>query len=218
MKVNSVIIAIDGACKRNGKPDCISAGSAFIKRDDGTCTAYAKVEEFSTNQRGELLGLILGLSAGVLKRNVLFVTDSEYIYNALTKDWITAWIKKGWVTANNTPVKNRDLWENINSLLQNYDMDDFGIIHIKGHIVTVGPFLASKLIEEDPSYRTLYNHIKLKMEHDRVRNHDKIEKAIEVFHKNHGYEPPMDKFNEIVVCNTVVDTIASYALAKHLSN
>ena len=216
-----MIIAIDGACKGNGKPGCVSAGSAFIKRDDGTCALYTAVESGSTNQRGELKGLLLGLAAGLQhQRNLFFITDSEYIFNTITKDWFINWRKKGWITANNEPVKNRDLWEEACSILDDYDMDNFSIFHIKGHLLSIGSVTASRIIEKDATCSLLYEHAKGKLDLESASfvNRDKINHALEVFYRNHGYSPPADKFKELIICNTVADIAASYALATHLSN
>ena len=72
-------------------------------------------EPHTTNNRMELLAVINGLKA--LKRpcSVAVHTDSQYLKNGITL-WIHKWKKNGWKTANKTPVKNRDLWEELDRL------------------------------------------------------------------------------------------------------
>ena len=83
-------IAIDGACRRNGKPDCISAGGVYVQRlDEGSivCHSIAAISESeSTNQRGELLALDRALTYIYnFGEEAIVITDSEYIFNAMTK-------------------------------------------------------------------------------------------------------------------------------------
>lgn len=225
-----MIIAIDGACKNNGSEDCISAGSAFLKMSSGYTTVDTKVEAQSTNQRGELIGFIAGLGLGSVflnkERNVHFVTDSEYIYNAVTKDWPETWIKRGWVTANGDPVKNKDLWTIAYDLLKEFDENSFSIFHVKGHIMPFGRVTATNLINADSSGKLLYEEAKVKLEqlntnaaaaNPKNTTHRNFNSALDTFYKNHGYCPPMSTFSEFVVCNTVADIFAANALAVHLA-
>lgn len=223
-----MIIAIDGACKGNGKPDCISSGCAFIKSNNCGTKVLNKIEEstdrvWSTNQRGELHGLLLGLSFGLNelkeKRDTLYlVTDSEYIYNAITKEWVDTWYKRGWVTAAGEPVKNQDLWLEAADLLYQFEEGTLVVFHVKGHLVSMGKATASNLIKRDPSLGELYDGVKFKLAVDKrnPKNQQSIADALVTFKKNHGYEPPLDKFYEMVVCNTVADVAASNYLANFL--
>lgn len=211
-----MIIAIDGACKGNGKPDCIASGSAFFKMSTGQCGAVTTIDNNSTNQRGELHGLLLGLTIGIglsKQEEAFFVTDSEYIYNTITKTWYDTWIKRGWKTANGDDVKNQDLWELIAKTLAQYDMDNFAIFHVKGHVIPFGAVTGNKLFRQDKTCKVLYHNVKQKYVVEGSKN---IEHALEVFKKNHGYIPPMDTFNEMILCNTVADIAASTALVEHL--
>ena len=61
-----LLISIDGACRRNGKPDCVSAGGVFIQQFDSKLnlqqtSILSNYETASTNQRGELLALLTAL-------------------------------------------------------------------------------------------------------------------------------------------------------------
>ncbi len=64
----------------------------------------------STNNRMEMLGVIMALRSLKEKCKVLVITDSQYVINAIDKGWIYNWQKNGWKTANKKDVKNKDLW------------------------------------------------------------------------------------------------------------
>jgi len=77
----------------------------------------------TTNNRMELTGAIDGLSAIKARIEakdlppgpVEMRTDSQYVKNGLTT-WIASWKRNGWRTAGKTPVKNKDLWEQLDTL------------------------------------------------------------------------------------------------------
>lgn len=211
-----MIIAVDAACRGNGKVDCVSAGCAFVKMSDQKMYIKLGIDTNSTNQRGELLGLSLGLAEGIKniterKENVYLITDSEYIYNTITKEWYETWMKRGWVTAAGEPVKNQDMWTKIISLLHQYEEGSLAVYHVKGHVFSMGKVTASNIIKSDVTCKTLYEALLAKLFADKgtVKVINNLEHAIEVFYRNHGYQPPMDKFNEMIVCNTVADIVAS---------
>ena len=72
-------------------------------------------EAHTTNNRMELTAIIQGLAA--LKRPcaVVIYTDSQYVKNGMEK-WIHGWKKNGWKTASKQPVKNEDLWQQLDRL------------------------------------------------------------------------------------------------------
>lgn len=211
-----VILSIDGACRRNGKPDCLSAGSVFAKGD--TLSKQLCFEYFSTNQRGELSALVVALyhANQLCDEDTYLVTDSEYIYNTLSKDWLTNWEMKGWLTASGDPVKNQDLWSRIAKQLHTAKDNDINIIpyHIKGHLISVGKVTAANIIEADPTCTVLYNTVSEKYNTAFAKNTDKFRHAWELFERNHGFKPPVDTFRELVICNTVSDLLAGYNADK----
>lgn len=206
-----MIIAIDGASRRNGKPDCLAAGGVFIKQD-GTYKTAAGYDTPSTNQRGELVGLLAALETmGDLDpQDVILVTDSEYLYNAIYKDWLTGWANKGWKTASGDPVKSQDLWVKIADLLQRRRVEgyDINIYHIKGHLVSLGKVTASNILHKDPSGELLYLTIWEKYEADKLKHPDKFYNAYELFERNHGFPIDESSFKVFVVMNTVADYVA----------
>lgn len=203
------IIAIDGACKRNGKPDCISLGCAYITMLDSSNHEYHiqyVLDTNSTNQRGELLAFIEALvAAKTFDEETYIVTDSEYIFNAVVKEWYKSWAKKGWVTADNNPIKNKDLWLKISGLL--YEFEEIPVMyHIKGHVVSFGKATAAKLYEGDRSGETLGKAIADKF--DSTITMDTAREYLDLFNKNHGFYPEWSTFKKFVVLNTVCDLLA----------
>lgn len=209
------IIAIDGACRRNGKPSCVSVGSAYIVGNATLPYVEVDTESGSTNQRGELLGLILGLQAGLrclkeLDSTVYLITDSEYIYNTITKEWYKSWAAKGWVTSMGTDVKNQDLWEKVALLIDLYDgKDQLVVYHLKGHLITIGKATATRLYQADKECRILKADLEERFE---VLIKDdpslRIQYAIQVFERNHGFAPPANFLRTAVIANTIADIAA----------
>ena len=106
-----VEIYTDGACRGNPGPGGWGALLSFGEREK----ELAGSEAHTTNNRMELTAVIRALEA--LKRPVearLF-TDSEYVRRGIT-EWITSWKARGWKTADRKPVKNQDLWEELDRL------------------------------------------------------------------------------------------------------
>ena len=79
-------------------------------------------ELVTTNNRMELTAVIQALT--VLKRrcNVVIYTDSEYVRKGIT-EWIGGWKRRGWKTADNKPVKNADLWQQLETAALAHQVD-----------------------------------------------------------------------------------------------
>jgi ribonuclease HI len=113
------IIYTDGACSGNPGP----GGWAWVCLAGGEIKEAYGGEPLTTNNRMELLGAIDGLSAvktrieaNALPAGAVEVrTDSQYVKNGVTT-WIASWKRNGWRTAGKTPVKNKDLWEKLDTL------------------------------------------------------------------------------------------------------
>ena len=67
----------------------------------------------TTNNRMELMGVIVGLEALNRHCEVELYSDSQYVVNAFNQHWIDSWLKKGWKRGKNEPVKNSDLWKRL---------------------------------------------------------------------------------------------------------
>ena len=103
----------DGACSGNPGP----GGWGYILRHPATGkeTEGSGAELDTTNNRMELMAAIQGLSALKSPSLVDLTSDSQYVLNGL-KEWIKAWKARGWRTADKKPVKNQELWEQLDEL------------------------------------------------------------------------------------------------------
>lgn len=204
-------IAIDGACHRNGKPDCVAAGGVYVRRFATgqliNTKVLSKAEKCSTNQRGELLALHGALMyVNALQEEAIIITDSEYLYNTMVKEWFRGWESNGWLTAAGEPVKNSDLWKQIKA---EYDTCPVDIIfyHIKGHCISLGKVTTKKLLEKDPeAYELLQAAYK---KYDEGVKPDKLKAAKELSLHNNGFVLDTKTLRDFIVLNTVVDAVAS---------
>lgn len=212
------LIAIDGACRRNGKPDCTSAGGVFVqvmdKEYNVQLTETLSVHEFSsTNQRGELLALLKALdnlcAAG--DPDNLVVTDSEYIFNAMTKQWYRRWWANNWTSASGETVKNSDIWLEIANLMNK--CESIGIephfYHIKGHCIPFGRVTADNLLARDTSGAALLAEVYKKFKSCLPTKKDVFDAAQELSKKNNGFKLPGHIFEKFVVANVMADAIAT---------
>ena len=211
-----LLVAIDGACRRNGKPSCISASSAFIMNYNEylqleETTILSGYEKGSTNQRGELIALLLALDYVCnSKQDARIITDSEYIFNAMTKNWFNTWENNNWTTATGTPVKNQDLWLLVKDLYDKYYENDIDVVfyHIKGHTMHFNKKLAKQSIIADVSGRRLYDAVSQKYLEDKEVK-DIFNKTAEVSKKNNGFAFKGSSLERCVVSNMVADSIAA---------
>ncbi|MEW5886300.1 MAG: ribonuclease HI [Pseudomonadota bacterium] len=111
--MNRVVIYTDGACKGNPGP----GGWGVLLRSEAAVKELHGGEAQTTNNRMELTAVIQALQA--LKRpcHVTLWLDSEYVRKGIT-EWLPGWKAKGWKTAARQPVKNVDLWQQLDALVQ----------------------------------------------------------------------------------------------------
>ena len=111
--MNRVVIYTDGACKGNPGP----GGWGVLLRSEAAVKELYGGEAQTTNNRMELTAVIQALQA--LKRpcHVTLWLDSEYVRKGIT-EWLPGWKAKGWKTAARQPVKNVDLWQQLDALVQ----------------------------------------------------------------------------------------------------
>lgn len=111
--MNQVQIYTDGACKGNPGP----GGWGVLLRSGAVEKELFGGEPSTTNNRMELMAVIEALSA--LKRpcDVTLWLDSEYVRKGIT-EWIHGWKAKGWRTAARQPVKNAELWQRLDALVE----------------------------------------------------------------------------------------------------
>lgn len=110
--MNSIEIYTDGACKGNPGP----GGWGVLLLSDGTEKELFGGELGTTNNRMEMMAVIQALQA--LKRPcaVTLYLDSQYVLKGIT-EWLPGWKAKGWRTASKQPVKNVELWQQLDELV-----------------------------------------------------------------------------------------------------
>jgi ribonuclease HI len=116
--MHGVIIYTDGGCSGNPGP----GGWAFVMRlvahDDAREILDSGGEATTTNNRMELRAVIASLAEAERRAPGLPVvvnTDSQYVKNGITT-WIASWKRNGWRTSDKKPVKNRELWEELDAV------------------------------------------------------------------------------------------------------
>ena len=109
--MTKVVIHTDGACKGNPGP---GGWGALIDRD-GSLEELSGGEHATTNNRMEMTAVIRALESLAPGTEVALYTDSQYVKNGI-ETWIHGWKKNGWKTADRKPVKNSDLWCELDTL------------------------------------------------------------------------------------------------------
>ena len=104
-------IYTDGSCLENPG----NGGWAAIIIDDGKKTQIKGSKKNTTNNQMELLAPIEALKRIPKGSEVQIFTDSKYVKSGIT-EWIHNWKKNGWKTADKQPVKNKELWEELDLL------------------------------------------------------------------------------------------------------
>jgi ribonuclease HI len=125
---SAVTIHTDGACKGNPGPGGWGALLVFRDREKELCGG----EPTTTNNRMELTAVIRALES--LKREcaVAIYTDSQYVKNGI-QTWIHAWKKNGWKTADRKPVKNAELWRELDALAAKHTVEWHWVKGHNGH-------------------------------------------------------------------------------------
>ena len=124
--LKKVDIWTDGACSGNPGP----GGWAAILNYKGIEKSFSGGDILTTNNIMELTAVIKGLSMLKESCEVTLYSDSSYVVNAITEKWLDAWIAKGYKTADNKPVKNQQLWEELVCLLKKHKVN---FVKVKGH-------------------------------------------------------------------------------------
>jgi len=115
MELKQVHLFTDGACR--GNPG-LGGWGAVLRFGKNEKTLYGGEME-TTNNRMELMAAIKGLEALKEPCQVVLTTDSKYVMQGVT-DWMPNWKKNGWKTASKAPVKNQDLWQNLDQETQRH--------------------------------------------------------------------------------------------------
>lgn len=103
----------------------------------GTILMYKGVEKEisggtrqTTNNIMEITAVIEGLKILKYKCEVEIYSDSAYVVNAFNNKWIYGWMKNNWMNSSKEPVKNKELWQELYSLVKQHEVT---FIKVKGH-------------------------------------------------------------------------------------
>lgn len=122
-----VVLFTDGGCSGNPGP----GGWAYILRHPKSGKEVEKSggERETTNNRMEMTAVIEGLKALKKPSSVEIVTDSQYVGQGMT-EWMPKWKSRGWKLPGNKPVKNLDLWQELDRLICTHKVH---FTHVRGH-------------------------------------------------------------------------------------
>jgi ribonuclease HI len=113
-----VLVYSDGACSGNPGPG--GWGAVLISGKHRKEISGGEV--LTTNNRMELMAAISALNALKKRSDVALYTDSAYVKNGIT-GWIHGWKKNGWRTADKKPVKNAELWQELDALRSKHHVE-----------------------------------------------------------------------------------------------
>ena len=121
-----VTLYTDGAC--SGNPGAGGWGAVLLFGEHHLEISGGEAE--TTNNRMELLAVIEGLERLKYPCRVDVYSDSAYVVNAFTENWVEGWVRLNWKKADKKPVLNADLWQKLLSLTKTHEV----VFHkVKGH-------------------------------------------------------------------------------------
>jgi ribonuclease HI len=118
-------IFTDGACKGNPGPGGWGAWLRCGKHEKELCGG----EPLTTNNRMELLAVIRALESLKRPSRARIATDSQYVQKGIS-EWIKGWKAHGWRTSSKAPVKNVDLWQELDAQASRHEIE---WVWVKGH-------------------------------------------------------------------------------------
>ena len=128
--MKEVTIYTDGACSVNPGP----GGWGCVLIYKGVEKEFSGFEDDTTNNRMEMRAVIEALERLKEPCKIDIYSDSAYVVNAFLQDWVSDWQKKNWRTANNKPVKNVELWQQLINLTKQHSIKWH---KVKGHSTDV---------------------------------------------------------------------------------
>jgi ribonuclease HI len=125
-KAMDIHVYTDGACSGNPGP----GGWAYLIIRERAKESEIIVEKWgaeadTTNNRMELTAALQALEMlaklNIAPKQVMVYTDSQYVQKGMT-EWIVSWKRNGWRTSDKTPVKNKDLWQRLDTVTARYSI------------------------------------------------------------------------------------------------
>lgn len=138
--MKQVTIYSDGACRGNPGPGGWGALLLYGEHRRELCGGEAE----TTNNRMELLAAIEALNSLKESCRVTIYTDSQYVRQGITS-WLANWKRRGWKTASRKPVKNVDLWQQLDQACQRHQLE---WRWVKGHSGDPGNEAADRLANQ----------------------------------------------------------------------
>jgi ribonuclease HI len=126
--MKKVQLYTDGSCLGNPGPGGYGIVMCFNQHRKEISQGY----QLTTNNRMELLATIVGLRQLTEPCHVDLTTDSQYVKNGINQ-WIHNWKRNGWRTAAKKPVKNVDLWQQLDEVIQTHTVDWHWVKGHSGH-------------------------------------------------------------------------------------
>lgn len=138
---NQVLAYTDGACRGNGSDTALGGFGAVLVLPTGEQIELFGGEVGVTNNRMELMGAIVALEHSPKDLPIQIWTDSGYVQKGIT-EWITGWKAKGWKKSDGKAVLNQELWQRLDMVCQNRQID---WRWVKGHAGHIGNEYADRL-------------------------------------------------------------------------
>lgn len=123
--MQTIEVFTDGGCRGNPGP----GGWGAILRYNEHVKELKGGAPHTTNNQMELTAAIRAFEALSRPCHVIITTDSQYVKNGITQ-WMSGWKKKGWKTAANKPVKNKELWQELDAAIAPHQVEWHWV---KGH-------------------------------------------------------------------------------------
>ena len=127
--MKKVDIFTDGACRGNPGP----GGYGSIIKTQGEEEEISGSAKNTTNNIMELTAAVVALKQLKEPCEVVLTSDSQYLVKGMT-EWVKEWIKKGWVTAGKQPVKNKDIWVELDRLSKSHKITWKWVRGHQGHV------------------------------------------------------------------------------------
>jgi ribonuclease HI len=136
-------IYTDGACLNNGAPDATGGMGVYCPELDIEKSIPWTLDSKATNQRCEMMAVALALAETInIDEHISILSDSNYVVKGMN-EWISNWKTTDWTNSKGKPVKNRFLWELLDSLVQNRSNVTFS--HVRAHVGIEGNEIADRL-------------------------------------------------------------------------
>ncbi|KAL9115623.1 MAG: hypothetical protein Q9187_007223 [Circinaria calcarea] len=121
---DSLIIAVDGACRGNGTTKALSAIGVYFAKDSSWNSSTPVYDPTPSNQKAELRACLRALATAIAVKvhemehlsQIVIKADSEYVVKGMT-EWIFKWETNGYKTSKGVPVTNADLFQDVNQMV-----------------------------------------------------------------------------------------------------